>query len=86
MDSIIVSANSSPRAMKISELELVASEIFGADRVFASDTLSDAINKAVQDSIRPLSEDTIGILITGSVVTAGEARTIVRKKFVKEEK
>jgi dihydrofolate synthase/folylpolyglutamate synthase len=86
MDSIIVSANSSPRAMKISELELIASEIFGADRVFSSDTLSDAINKAVQDSIRPLSEDTIGILITGSVVTAGEARTIVRKKFAKEEK
>jgi dihydrofolate synthase/folylpolyglutamate synthase len=72
--------------MKISELELIASEIFGADRVFSSDTLSDAINKAVQDSIRPLSEDTIGILITGSVVTAGEARAIVRKKFVKEEK
>jgi dihydrofolate synthase/folylpolyglutamate synthase len=86
MDSIIVSANSSARAMKISELELMASEIFGADRVFSSDTLTDAINKAVQDSIRPLSEDTIGILITGSVVTAGEARTIVRKKFVKEEK
>jgi len=86
MDSIIVTANSSPRAMKISELELIASEIFGADRVFSSDTLSDAINKAVQDSIRPLSEDTIGILITGSVVTAGEARAIVRKKFVKEEK
>jgi dihydrofolate synthase/folylpolyglutamate synthase len=86
MDSVIVTANSSPRAMKVSELELIAAEIFGIDRVFAADTLVDAIDKAVRDSIRPLSEDTIGILITGSVVTAGEARTILRKKFAKGEK
>ena len=86
MDSIIVTANSSPRAMKVSELELIAAEIFGIDRVFSADSLTEAVDKAIKDSIRPLSEDTIGILITGSVVTAGEARTIVRKKFAKEEK
>jgi dihydrofolate synthase/folylpolyglutamate synthase len=86
MDSVIVTANSSPRAMQVSELELIAAEIFGIDRVFAADTLADAIDKAVRDSIRPLSEDTIGILITGSVVTAGESRTILRKKFAKGEK
>jgi dihydrofolate synthase/folylpolyglutamate synthase len=86
MDSVIVTANSSPRAMQVSELELIAAEIFGIDRVFAADTLVDAIDKAVRDSIRPLSEDTIGILITGSVVTVGEARTILRKKFAKGEK
>jgi dihydrofolate synthase/folylpolyglutamate synthase len=86
MDSIIVTANSSPRAMKVSELELIAAEIFGIDRVFTADSLTEAVDKAIKDSIRPLSEDTIGILITGSVVTAGEARTILRKKFAKEEK
>ena len=86
MDSVIVTANTSPRAMKVSELELIAAEIFGSDRVFSADTLTEAIDKAVRDSIRPLSEDTIGILITGSVVTAGEARTILRKKFAKEVK
>ena len=85
MDSIIVTANSSPRAMKVSELELIAAEIFGIDRVFTADSLTEAVDKAIKDSIRPLSEDTIGILITGSVVTAGEARTILRKKFAKEE-
>jgi dihydrofolate synthase/folylpolyglutamate synthase len=36
------------------------------------------------DANRPLSEDSIGILITGSVVSVGEARTIIRKKFAKE--
>jgi dihydrofolate synthase/folylpolyglutamate synthase len=86
MDSIIVTANSSPRAMKVNELETIAAEIFGIDRVFSADSLTEAIDKAIKDSIRPLSEDTIGILITGSVVTAGEARTILRKKFAKEEK
>lgn len=86
MDSIIVTANSSPRAMKVNELELITAEIFGIDRVFSADSLTEAIDKAIKDSIRPLSEDTIGILITGSVVTAGEARTILRKKFAKEEK
>ncbi|CAN1515633.1 FolC Folylpolyglutamate synthase [Candidatus Nanopelagicaceae bacterium] len=86
MDSIIVTANSSPRAMKVNELETIAAEIFGIDRVFSADSLTEAIDKAIKDSIRPLSEDTIGILITGSVVTAGEARTILHKKFAKEEK
>jgi dihydrofolate synthase/folylpolyglutamate synthase len=86
MDSVIVSANSSPRAMKIDALESMATEIFGADRVFTSETIASAIDKAVTDSIRPLSEDTIGILITGSVVSVGEARTIVRKKFAKDAK
>jgi dihydrofolate synthase/folylpolyglutamate synthase len=86
MDSVIVTANSSARSMKVEELEKIAAEIFGSDRVFAAPTVTDAIDKAVKDCIRPLSEDTIGILITGSVVTVGEARAIVRKKFAKEEK
>ena len=86
MDVIIVTANSSSRSMNVSELEKHAAEIFGSDRVFSAETVSDAVDKAVRDSIRPLSEDTIGILVTGSVVTVGEARAIVRKKFAKEEK
>lgn len=84
MDYIIVTGNSSPRAMQISELEKMAQEFFGADRVFAADSLSSGIEKAMADANRPLSEDSIGILITGSVVSVGEARTIIRKKFAKE--
>ena len=85
MDSIIVTTNSSPRAMSVADLELIAAEIFGIERVFSAGSLAEAVDKAIKDSVRPLSEDTIGILITGSVVTAGEARAIVRKKFAKEE-
>lgn len=84
MDYIIVTSNSSPRAMQIAELEKLAQEFFGSDRVFAADSLSSGIEKAIADANRPLSEDSIGILITGSVVSVGEARTIIRKKFAKE--
>jgi len=86
MDSIIVTTNSSIRSTDIGELEKIAIEIFGHDRVFAHEKLSDALDKAIKDSIRPLSDETIGILITGSVVTAGDARKILRKKFAKVEK
>lgn len=85
MDSIIVTKNSSTRSMPVADVEALATKIFGADRVFAADTLEAAIEKAIKDSVRPLSEDTLGILITGSVVTVGEARTIVRKRFAKED-
>jgi dihydrofolate synthase/folylpolyglutamate synthase len=85
MDSIIVTKNSSPRSMEVAELEKIATEVFGSERVFSSESLDAAIEKAIKDSVRPLSEDTVGILITGSVVTVGEARTIVRKRFAKED-
>ena len=84
MNAIIVTSNSSSRSMSVAEVEKIASRIFGADRVFTAQTLAGAIDKAIKDSVRPLSEDTIGILITGSVVTAGEARTIVRRHFAKD--
>ena len=43
--------------------------------------LGTALDRAVGDATRPLSEDTVGIIVTGSVVTVGEARTYLRKKF-----
>lgn len=84
MNSIILTTNSSPRAMPLSELETVATRIFGAERVFTEPSLDLAIERAVKDAVRPLSEDSVGILITGSVVTVGQARTLVRRRFLKE--
>lgn len=86
MTQVIVTTNSTARSMAVGDLEKLAVEIFGADRVFSQPNLSEAIEKAVKDSIRPLSDDAMAILITGSVVTVGEARTAVRKKYAKESK
>ena len=83
MNQIIVTTNSAARSMAVGDLEALATQVFGADRVFAQPTLADAIEKAIKDSVRPLSEESLAILITGSVVTVGEARTAVRKKYAK---
>ena len=84
MNQIIVTTNSSERSMSVADLTKLANQVFGADRVFAADTLTAAIDKAIQDAVRPLSEESLAIVITGSVVTVGEARTAVRKKYAKQ--
>lgn len=81
VDHVIVTQSSSTRAMSSGELEKIASTVFGHDRVFEVSNLEAAIDRAVSDATRPLSEDTIGIIMTGSVVTVGEARSYLRKKF-----
>ena len=81
VDHVIVTQSSSTRALSSGELEKIASTVFGHDRVFEVSNLDAAIDRAVSDATRPLSEDTIGIIMTGSVVTVGEARSYLRKKF-----
>jgi dihydrofolate synthase/folylpolyglutamate synthase len=81
VDHVIVTQSTSERAMPSSEVEKIGSSIFGIDRVFEVQDLFQAIDKAMSDSVRPLSEATVGIVITGSVVTVGQARTYLRKKF-----
>jgi len=83
MNQIIVTTNSSERSMKVADLNKLATQVFGADRVFAEETLQAAIDRATKDAIRPLSDESLAILITGSVVTVGEARTAVRRKYAK---
>ena len=83
MNQIIVTTNSSERSMSAADLTKLANQVFGADRVFAADNLTAAIDNAIQDAVRPLSEESLAIVITGSVVTVGEARSAVRKKYAK---
>ena len=83
MNQIIVTTNSSERSMSVADLAKLANQVFGADRVFIADNLMGAIDKATLDAVRPLSEESLAIVITGSVVTVGQARTAVRKKYAK---
>lgn len=83
VDHVIVTQSSSDRAMPSSELEKIATKVFGVDRVFEVSDLHAALERAVSEAIRPLSEDTIGIIVTGSVVTVGQARSYIRRRFPK---
>ena len=79
-DQVVVTNNGSPRALDIESLALRAEERFGPERVVAASTLPDAIETAtalVEESGHDgegLSGS--GMVITGSVVTAGAARTL----------
>ena len=81
LNSVIVTQSSSPRAMPVEELEKIAVSIFGKDRVFPVASLSDALDRAVEKAKRPLSDESVGVVVAGSVVTVGESRSYLRKKF-----
>ncbi|MFI6030552.1 bifunctional tetrahydrofolate synthase/dihydrofolate synthase [Amycolatopsis magusensis] len=84
VSDVVVTQNSSPRAMPLEELDEVAKSVFGEDRVYAAPRLDTAVETAValaeesEDPEEPLAGG--GVLITGSVVTAGEARTLFGKE------
>ena len=81
LNSVIVTQSSSSRAMPVEELEKVAVSIFGNDRVFPVASLGAALDRAVEKAQRPLSDESVGVVVAGSVVTVGESRTYLRKKF-----
>ena len=80
-DLVVVTDNGSPRALDVESLALRAEEVFGPERVVRAPTLTDAIETAtalVEDAkVDGLSG--AGIVITGSVATAGAARTLFGK-------
>ena len=77
---IVVTRNSSDRAMDPEETAELAIEIFGEDRVQSAERLDDAIEAAVALADEALAETgpgSGGVLITGSVITAGDARRLL---------
>lgn len=81
LESVVVTDNGSPRALEPERLAAIAQEIFGEDRVAISPSVVDAVETAVALA----DEDTedasgVGVLVTGSVITAGVARTLFGKE------
>ncbi|MGW0160570.1 bifunctional tetrahydrofolate synthase/dihydrofolate synthase [Mycobacterium sp. NPDC003323] len=82
-DMLVVTHNGSPRALDVEGLASLASERFGPDRVITAAALPDAIEAATA-LVEDFGNDGeglsgSGIVITGSVVTAGAARTLFGK-------
>ena len=81
VDAIVVTRNTSPRAMPASELGAVAAEMFGPDRVSVVPAMPDAIEAAVALAESDVDGEPggVGVLITGSVVTVADARKLLRR-------
>jgi dihydrofolate synthase/folylpolyglutamate synthase len=81
---VICTQNSTARALPAARLAEVAREVFGADRVSIEPRLADAIDQAT--TLAEAGEalgTSIGsgaVLVTGSVITVGEARAMLRRR------
>lgn len=76
---IVVSANESPRSMNPDDLAAPAVEVFGAARVSVEPDLALAIDQAVELA-EEAGDSGVGVIVTGSVVTAGQARALFGKE------
>lgn len=77
---VVVTQSTSGRAMPVDTLAATAVEVFGADRVEVAPRLDDAIDAAVDLAEADGDLSGTGVLITGSVVTVAEARTLLRRR------
>jgi dihydrofolate synthase/folylpolyglutamate synthase len=78
---VVVTQNSSPRAMPVDDLAALAAEVFGEDRVTVASRLDEAIDEAIrlaEDDPSLVGDAGVGVLVTGSIVTVGEARRLLR--------
>ena len=78
--SVVVTENASPRRMPVDALHALAVDVFGEDRVAVEDRLDDAIDRAVALAEAEAAYGGAGVLVTGSVVTVGEARTLLGRR------
>jgi dihydrofolate synthase/folylpolyglutamate synthase len=79
--SVIVTQSISDRALPADELFNKVIEIIDADKVDQRNSLADAIDRAIELADEAnLEEVSVGILITGSVVTAAQARALLGKR------
>lgn len=76
---VVVTQNSSHRAMDADELAAIAVEVFGEERVQVEPRLPDALEAAITLAEEEGEFAGGGVLITGSVITVGEARLLLGK-------
>ncbi|MFF1353863.1 bifunctional folylpolyglutamate synthase/dihydrofolate synthase [Streptomyces sp. NPDC058297] len=76
---VVVTQNSSHRAMDADELAAIAVEVFGDERVQVEPRLDDALEAAITLAEEEGEFSGGGVLVTGSVITVGEARLLLGK-------
>ncbi len=83
VDYLVVSQSSSPRALPANELAKIAAQFFTPEQIEVIPELRGAITYATEKAnlANQVNEGVSAVLVTGSVVSAGEARAIVRNIF-----
>ena len=76
MTDVVVTWNGAARAMPANELAEIASQVFGEDRVHVAPNLTSAIDRAIEMT-DAAGMNGVGIVVTGSVVTAAAGRAIM---------
>lgn len=80
VDEVVVTQNMSPRALGVDDLAALAVEVFGADRVEVAASFADAVDSAITLAEHADTYAASGVIVTGSVVTAGQARALLRRE------
>ena len=78
VDRVVITRSSSPRALPVAELAAIAAEVLGEERVEAVERLDDALERAIElaEAGSPAGVGA-GVIVTGSVTMAGEARLLL---------
>lgn len=90
LDEIVVTQNASPRRMPVEDLAGIARDVFGSERVRVQERLDDALVLALEladdaavgttgagSDGGPQGGGGVGVVVAGSVVTVGDARTLL---------
>jgi folylpolyglutamate synthase/dihydropteroate synthase len=77
---LVVTRSSSDRSMEPEKLAELAAAVFGAERVHVARRIDEALETAVTLADEAAGEEGLtqtGVLVTGSVITAGDARVLL---------
>lgn len=79
IDQVVVTRNDSPRCLGVDELAALAVDVFGDERVTVARSLSDGLDEGVRLAEEADTYAASGVIVTGSVVTAGQARAMLAR-------
>lgn len=86
VDEVVITRSRSPRAIPVADLADIAGTVLGEDRVHAEERLDAALERAIElAEIGSPAGVGGGVLVTGSVTVAGEARLLLGAESGMEE-
>ncbi|WP_239332081.1 folylpolyglutamate synthase/dihydrofolate synthase family protein [Frankia sp. CiP3] len=79
LHAVVITQSGSSRAMPLDDLAAIAVDLFGPDRVEVASRLDDALDAGVRLAEEDSHLAGTAVLVTGSLVTVGEARRLLRR-------